>query len=86
MEEYLISFSSFYKAAYAQDILSEAGISGTLRRLPTELMRSCSTGLYLRSNDIQEVRRVLSSKSITNTGIYKIIKSRSGAKEYIKIR
>lgn len=86
MEEYLISFSSFYKAAYAQDMLSEEGISGSLRKLPTELMRSCSTGLYLRSDNIKEVQRVLAAKSITNTGIYQIIKPQKGMREYIRIR
>ena len=30
-KEYIIAFSSFYKAAYAQDMLSEAGINATLR-------------------------------------------------------
>lgn len=47
-KEYIISFSSFYKAAYAQDMLREAGISASLRRLPAELARSCSTGVYLK--------------------------------------
>lgn len=36
-QEYVISFSSFYKAAYAQDMLEEAGIASTLKKLPTEL-------------------------------------------------
>ena len=30
-QEYVISFSSFYKAAYAQDMLEEAGIASTLK-------------------------------------------------------
>lgn len=86
MEEYLISFSSFYKAAYAQDVLAEAGISSTLRKLPTELMRSCSSGLYLRSDHIKQEREVLAARSITNTGIYKIVKSQKGKKEYLRIK
>lgn len=85
MEEYLISFSSFYKAAYAQDVLSEAGISSTLRKLPTELMRSCSSGLYLRSGDIDNVRNALNSRNIISTGVYKIVKS-NNKKEYVKIK
>ena len=35
-KEYIIAFSSFYKAAYAQDMLEEAGVKSTLRKLPTE--------------------------------------------------
>ena len=85
MEEYLISFSSFYKAAYAQDVLSEAGISSTLRKLPTELMRSCSSGLYLRSGDIDNVRNALNSRNIISTGVYKIVKS-NNKKEYVKVK
>ena len=37
--------SSFYKAAYAQGMLEEADIASTLKKLPTELVRSCSTRL-----------------------------------------
>ena len=40
-KEYIISFSSFYKAAYAQEILADAGIGASLRKLPNELVRSC---------------------------------------------
>lgn len=44
-QEYVISFSSFYKAAYAQDMLEEAGIASTLKKLPTEFVRSCTARL-----------------------------------------
>lgn len=85
-QEYVISFSSFYKAAYAEDMLQEAGISSTLKKLPTELVRSCSTGLYLRTDDILQVRRILSAKQITPGGIYRIQRGTNGQKGYIKIR
>ena len=39
IQEYVISFSSFYKAAYAEDMLEEAGIASTLKKLPTELLQ-----------------------------------------------
>ena len=77
-QEYVISFSSFYKAAYAQDMLEEAGIASTLKKLPTELVRSCSTGLYLRTDDIQRVKAVLSGKQIAPGGIYLIRRSADG--------
>ena len=32
--EYIMSFSSFYKAAYARDVLEDSGISAALRKLP----------------------------------------------------
>ena len=44
-QEYVISFSSFYKAAYAQDMLEEAGIASTLKKLPIEFVRSCTARL-----------------------------------------
>ena len=78
--------SSFYKAAYAQDMLEEAGIASTLKKLPTELVRSCSTGLYLRTDDIQRVKAVLSGKQIAPGGIYLIRRSADGQKGYGKVR
>lgn len=86
IQEYVISFSSFYKAAYAQDMLEEAGIASTLKKLPTELVRSCSTGLYLRTDDIQRVKAVLSGKQIAPGGIYLIRRSADGQKGYGKVR
>ena len=85
-QEYVISFSSFYKAAYAQDMLGEAGIASTHKKLPTELVRSCSTGLYLRTDDIQRVKAVLSGKQIAPGGIYLIRRSADGQKGYGKVR
>lgn len=85
-QEYVISFSSFYKAAYAQDMLEEAGVASTLKKLPTELVRSCSTGLYLRTDDIQRVKAVLSGKQIAPGGIYLIRRSADGQKGYGKVR
>ena len=58
-KEFILSFSSFYKAAYAQDMLEERGISSTLKKLPPELIRSCGTGLYLRTDSIQQVQQAL---------------------------
>ena len=37
--------SSFYKAAYAQEMLEEADIASTLKKLPTEFVRSCTARL-----------------------------------------
>ena len=71
-KEYILSFSSFYKAAYAQDMLEEGGIASTLKKLPPELIRSCGTGLYLRAGSIQPVQQVLDEKQISTRGIYQI--------------
>ena len=86
IQEYVISFSSFYNEAYAEDMLEEAGIASTLKKLPTELVRSCSTGLYLRTDDIKQVKAVLSGKQIMPSGIYLIRRDAVGQKNYLKVR
>lgn len=71
-KEYLLSFSSFYKAAYAQEVLEEEGIRSSLRRLPAELIHSCGTGLYLRTGSIQQVVDVFDGRQIVPRGIFEI--------------
>ena len=85
-QEYILSFSSFYKAAYAEDMLEENGIRSTMKKLPAELVRSCGTGLYLRSDDIDEVLRVLDNKQIMPTGVFRIKREGKNRKSYIRIR
>ena len=58
----------------------------TLKKLPTELVRSCSTGLYLRTDDIKQVKAVLSGKQIMPSGIYLIRRDADGQKKYLKVR
>ena len=83
-KEYIIAFSSFYKAAYAQDMLEEAGVKSTLRKLPTELIRSCGTGIYLKTYDIREAQSVFEKKQISVRGIYEIRVQEHGRKKYVK--
>lgn len=85
-QEYILSFSSFYKAAYAEDMLEENGIHSTMKKLPAELVRSCGTGLYLRSDDIDEVLKVLDNKQIMPTGVFRIKREGKNRKSYIRIR
>ena len=85
-QEYILSFSSFYKAAYAEDMLEESGIHSTMKKLPAELVRSCGTGLYLRSDDIDEVLKVLDNKQIMPTGVFRIKREGKNRKSYIRIR
>ena len=85
-KEYIIAFSSFYKAAYAHDMLEEEGINASLRKLPTELIRSCGTGLYLRTSDIRAAQRVFENRGISVRGIYEIDKQGSSRRKYVKVR
>ena len=38
--EYILSFSSFYKAAYAKDVLEEHGLHSILQKLPLQKLIS----------------------------------------------
>ena len=84
-KEYLISFSSFYKAAYAQEMLAREGFSASIRKLPVELIRSCSTGLYLRTDSIQGALDVFGQRRIVPRGIFEIRGGRGG-REYVKLQ
>lgn len=84
-KEYLLSFSSFYKAAYAKDVLDESGFSSSLRKLPPQIAHSCSTGLYLRIDSIERVRSVLRDREIVAKGFYEIQKNGKGEKTYVRV-
>ncbi|MDD7215645.1 MAG: DUF3343 domain-containing protein [Anaerovoracaceae bacterium] len=86
IKEFILSFSSFYKAAYAQDMLEESGIGSTLKKLPPELVRSCGTGLYLRTDSIQPVKEVLDEKQISTRGIYQIQRDGNRGKKYVRMK
>ena len=86
IKEFILSFSSFYKAAYAQDMLEESGIASTLKKLPPELVRSCGTGLYLRTDSIQPVKEVLDEKQISTRGIYQIQRDGNRGKKYVRMK
>ena len=86
IKEFILSFSSFYKAAYAQGMLEESGIGSTLKKLPPELVRSCGTGLYLRTDSIQPVKEVLDEKQISTRGIYQIQRDGNRGKKYVRMK
>ena len=86
IKEFILSFSSFYKAAYAQDMQEESGIGSTLKKLPPELVRSCGTGLYLRTDSIQPVKEVLDEKQISTRGIYQIQRDGNRGKKYVRMK
>lgn len=83
--EFIMSFSSFYKAAYARDVLEENGYHSTLRKLPPQVAHSCSTGLYLRAGSIERVQRVLDERQIVAKGVYAISKNEKGLRTYTRV-
>lgn len=84
--EYIIAFSSFYKAAYAEEVLLEKGIQTSLRKLPIEIAKSCSTGLFYKGDDIEKVKNVFVEKEIHVRGIFMIQKTPGEGAKYTIIR
>ncbi len=84
-KEYLLAFSSFYKAAYAKDVLEEHGLHSSLRKLPPQIAHSCSTGVYLRVDSIDRVQQVLKDHEIATKGFYQIRRGDHGTKSYIRL-
>ena len=86
-EDYLIAFSSFYKAAYAQEKLSEAGIKTIAKRLPPEVINSCGYALTLKTgpDQINNANRVLQSSDISHKGIF-LISEVNGKTLYRKVK
>jgi hypothetical protein len=82
--EYLIAFSSFYKAIYAQEKLQERHIRITLKKLPPELIKSCGYALYLRTDSIQSVLTALDAAQITTKGVF-LIDASQGRTNYKRI-
>lgn len=85
-KEYIIAFSSFYKAAYAEDLLEEEGIRVTLRKLPIELAKSCSTGIYGKDIPVERVKAIFKEKEIYPRGIYLMGKDDKGKTTYTLVR
>ena len=83
-KEYLISFSSFYKAAYAKDVLEHHGLRSSLRKLPPQIAQSCSTGVYLRIDSIDRVQQVLKDHEIIAKGYYEIRRA-NGRQNYVRL-
>ncbi|WP_130863887.1 DUF3343 domain-containing protein [Bacilliculturomica massiliensis] len=72
MNEYMIAFSSFYKAVYAQEKVQEKKIRATLKKTPPGLMKSCGYALFLRTNDIDSLVAYLEDSFIDNRGVYRV--------------
>ena len=85
-DEYLIAFSSFYKAAYAQEKLAEAGIRTIAKRLPPEVIHSCGYALYLKASNmlIEHVISILELNEIGHRGIF-IVNDQNSRNAYNRI-
>ncbi|MEA4987116.1 MAG: DUF3343 domain-containing protein [Anaerovorax sp.] len=84
MKDYVIAFSSFYKAAYAQEKLQEQRVRSTLKKTPPKLLKSCGYALYVRTNQIQQVIDILQKSNINNSGVYEI-QEQNNQIDYIRV-
>ena len=72
MNEYVIAFSSYYRAAYAQEKLEENRIGSTLKKIPPNLLKTCGYAVHLKTNSIRNALDILEKYQIIARGIYEI--------------
>jgi len=72
MNEYVIAFSSFYRAIYAQEKLQDSRIRSTLKKIPPDILKSCGYAVYLKTNSIHSALDVLEKNQIMARGVYLI--------------
>ncbi|WP_312649085.1 DUF3343 domain-containing protein [Aminipila sp.] len=83
-KEYLLTFSSFYKAKYAQEKIIELGVRCTVKRAPSEIVTSCGYAIYLKTDDIQKVLSIFDGEILTVKGVF-LVDNSLGTTQYRKI-
>jgi hypothetical protein len=84
MNEYVIAFSSFYRAVYAQEKLQENRVRSTLKKIPPNLLKTCGYAVYLKTNSIDAALDILDKNQITARGVY-LIEYDNGKMNYKQI-
>jgi hypothetical protein len=84
MNEYVIAFSSFYRAVYAQEKLQENRFGSTLKKIPPNLLRTCGYAVHLKTNSIETALDILERNQIIARGVY-LIEYENGAINYRQI-
>ena len=84
MNEYVIAFSSFYRAVYAQEKLQENRIGSTLKKIPPNLLRTCGYAVHLKTNSIRTAMDILEENQIIARGVY-LIEYENGTINYRQI-
>lgn len=83
-KEYLLTFSSFYKAKYAQEKIIELGVRCTVKRAPSEIVTSCGYAIYLKTDDIQKVLSIFDGQILTVKNVF-LIDNSLGTTQYRRI-
>lgn len=83
-KEYLLTFSSFYKAKYAQEKILELGVRCTIKRAPSEIVTSCGYAIYLTTADINRVLSIFDGEILSVKGVF-VLDNSSGKPSYRRI-
>ncbi len=81
MYNYVVVFSSFYKAVYAQEKLSDHRIKSGLMRVSPDLIKSCGYGVFLNEKDLENSKKVLKEAHINWQRLFQISQEK-GKQEY----
>jgi len=84
MNEYVIAFSSFYRAVYAQEKLEENRIESTLKKIPPNILKTCGYAVHLKTNSIRTAIDILDDHQIVARGVY-LIEYENGTVNYRQI-
>lgn len=84
MNEYVIAFSSFYRAVYAQEKLQESRIESTLKKIPPNVLKTCGYAVHLKTNSIRSTIDILEKNQIIARGVY-LIEYENGTINYKQI-
>lgn len=84
MKDYVIAFSSFYKAVYAQEKLLDRRVRSTLKKTPPKLLKSCGYALYIRTDQIKQVVDILQESGISDSGVYEV-REQDNQIDYIRL-
>lgn len=76
MKDYAIVFSSFYKAAYARDLLQAQRIWPSMGKIPASMMKSCGYALYLEEPSMEAALEILKRKDVSWKEVLSISNSR----------
>lgn len=84
MNEYVIAFSSFYRAVYAQEKLEEYKIKSALKKIPPNLLKTCGYAVQVKTDNIYNALDILEKNQIIDRGVY-LIEYNNGEINYTQI-
>jgi len=84
MNEYVIAFSSFYRAVYAKEKLEEYKFGATLKKIPPDLLKTCGYAVHLKTDSIRNALELLEKNQIIARGVY-LIEHENGTLNYRQI-